>query len=109
MNVKVVQYGKHKKIKVSSRIYEVTDGVYYIIIEFNERVSIDGYGDNSIVFYIPSNSAGADFEGIEVILPFEPGGILFGEVIKKTYFGTYYYKNRYNKIVTEENLFLTEL
>ena len=71
-------------------------------------MELDAHGDSSIEGRMGLFFSTDDFT-VEVTLPFTTSGLLFGAVSKKTYYGTYYTHEAFDKIVTKENEFLTGL
>jgi len=95
---------------VKSHLYEVREGVYYVYVDFCERVVQEMSGSSSIEDrYAIYFSRGEDYlDMVEVVLPFNCGdGYMFGEMDKDTYHGTYYDYEKFCEIVSEENEFLT--
>lgn len=107
-------------MKHSMHIFEIKDGVYHVIIDFNKTTTLDSIGDGSsegklslffsrVVFdplVVPIEDLEAEYE---VVLPLDTDGYIFGDVSKRTYYGTYYTKRAYSNIVTKENEFITAI
>lgn len=107
MKIKIRNLG-HKNIKAYPHIFEVMDGVYHVVIEFDKRVELDAHGSSSIdgqMGLLFSSNDG--YVNLEVILPFSENGYIFGDVSKRTYYGTYYSYAAYDRISSTENEFLT--
>ena len=107
MSIKIRQSGK-RKLEITPHIFEVIDGVYYVHISFDERVILvatgDGVLDGKLSIYFSTLD---EQNTIEVCLGLDVDGLIFGEVSKSSYYGTYYSDKAYGKIVTRENEFLT--
>ena len=120
MKIEIVQ-PTDDHIEVTTNIYTVTEGVYYVEVEFEERMSFDASGDSSKddrqslyftnVTNYNDNDNDTTYEYIpmlELILPFK-AGLIFGDCSKRSFYGTYYEHDAYEKIITEENKFLTQI
>ena len=96
-----IKYLSDKKPEVEAYILPVCKGVWYIYIDWYEAFELHGTGgsdDSNVIemYFAHPASKGFDFQ---VNLHFKEKGYLFGSVYKKSYHGTFYSNNIYEKLI----------
>ena len=99
----VIKYHTDDEPSVRVFVRKVSEGVHAIIIDFDDRFCVDGYGggDNengsnteSVMF-----GKGGDDDPILFEVEFNvPSGMIIGEACKRCYRGTYYEQKAWSKL-----------
>jgi len=88
--------------KVEAFVKSVCDGVWYVYIDWFDAFELCGTGGNSenkglVEMYFAHPST--EYFDFQVDFHFPTDGFLFGSVYKKSYHGTYYVYDMYEKLV----------
>jgi hypothetical protein len=90
---------------VEPHVMPVTEGVWYVWIDFLERMELDaeggGCGEPVELYFTSVYAKSATVPHFQVNLNFPVDGILFGSVSKRSYHGTFYSREAYEKIVEQ--------
>lgn len=101
MNLKAkIIYHSDKRPEVNTLIIPVTEGVWYVWIDWFDAFEESGMGfgeppDPISLYFAHPASDGIDFE---VAIPFPSEGHLFGSICKKSYHGTFYTDAKYEEL-----------
>ena len=92
------QTKEHPDVDVYTR--KIVDGVHAIIISFNERFSVFGYGGGVHENGTPSESIifGQDDEIILEVEFMGVGGMILGSISKSTFVGTFVTSEKWSKV-----------
>ena len=105
MSIKTeIIYLSDKKPEVEAFVVPVSEGVWYVWIDWFEAFEHNATGggdDPNVVEMYFSHPASEDID-FQVNLHFPCDGFLFGQVCKKSYHGTFYSDEKYSYMIDHQ-------